>query len=61
MRSGVRTNVVGVGVRIKFDSEEAAARKYDEAASHLGRPFNFASEGQKQAIKGSKCGASTFK
>ena len=45
----------------RFDSEEAAARKYDEAASLLGKPLNFASEGQEQAIKGSEGGTSKFK
>ena len=35
-----------------FDNEEAAARKYDEHASSLGRPLNFPSEGQAQATKG---------
>jgi hypothetical protein len=34
-----------------FDSEEAAARAYDERAAVLGRPVNFPKERQEQAVK----------
>lgn len=34
-----------------YESEEAAARAYDEAADPLGKPVNFPSEGQEQAVK----------
>ena len=34
-----------------FRDEETAARKYDEHAAPLGRPLNFPSDGQAQAVK----------
>jgi plasmid stabilization system protein ParE len=34
-----------------FDSEEAAARKFDHVAGNLGRAVNFPEDGQKQAVK----------
>ena len=34
-----------------FDSEEEAARAYDERAVVLSRPVNFPKEGQEQAVK----------
>jgi hypothetical protein len=34
-----------------FDSEEEAARAYDERAAALGKPVNFPTEGQEQAVK----------
>jgi hypothetical protein len=45
-----------------FDSEEAAARKRDEAVASLGRPLNFPGNGHVQAVKGgSRGGSSKFK
>lgn len=44
-----------------FDSEEEAARKYDEYAVKLGRHINFPSEGTIQSIKGARGGSSRFK
>lgn len=34
-----------------YASEEDAARRYDEAASPLGKPLNFPAEGEKRAVK----------
>jgi hypothetical protein len=35
----------------RFDSDEEAARKYDEAAGPLGKPVNFPGPDQEQAVK----------
>ena len=43
-----------------FNSEEEAARKYDEAAVRLGRPLNFPATGEEADIKkGTKAGGSS--
>jgi hypothetical protein len=43
-----------------FKEEEAAARKYDEAALELGRQVNFPTEAGVQALKGGRGGSSRF-
>jgi len=50
-----RAQITGLDGKKKFlgafESEEAAARKFDEAAGPLGRPVNFPGEGQDRAAK----------